>query len=554
MTDTPAPVLVTENYARDLRAAGGTNQQPVDWMIASPPGDLINILRRGGYKAPKENWTPSEQRAWAKLQGVNYIPDGVIVRTLKGVVRIQKAWRLHVNNRIVTRITDTMKKNNGHSSNDIRKHAKKKGVTSKSIKRRSGGPTVEVKRRTNNRRVLTPTPCRINYSFDDKSDYHRIQTPSPPSVAESYVNSASSASSGGEGERYEEVHDRRMPKKKGTFPENLATRPRYYKEAISVQRRHKHYARKERARRRPQSAPHSRGKIDHLRDSERVSTKNHPLGFTPPKVAIRSASRLDLLSKAVNLYTSPTACLKSPLFVASKEQGLNRKLQNEESVSSCDTIDNVEGATDVRTPTERCRLAPLTIPLKSLPPYTNGWRRNVHHQTVANSPDQATANSPICVPQSPVVCQERHITHDRKTTDISVPHEEVHTVGDHSIAGCDAPLSWTQRYFREQQQQEEQEQQWQQSVKSQERRSYNRRPLSASHASRRCRNNFHESPTSIYVTAQRYTSPIHQNLSRASNINHIRSGRAEEREVRGEMDRLLEVQFTETANIHRRKK
>ena len=170
-----------------------------DFMIQPDSRRLISTLRSGGYQQPHQakHWQPSEIRAFAKLQGINYIPDGDIVRTERGAVRIQKAWRLHVNRRIIERLrsADLLSPSPNPEETDGAKQNKDHDDDDSANRRRRNRPPLEYKKRTNNnRRVLTPTPCRLSYAIASSSS-PPTPTPTPHSTSSPATASSSPAAS-----------------------------------------------------------------------------------------------------------------------------------------------------------------------------------------------------------------------------------------------------------------------------------------------------------------------------------------------------------------------
>lgn len=72
-----------------------------DFMHCKDPKELAAALVAAGYQCPKNTWDLPGMRQYAKLQGVNFVPDGVVVAKASAASRIQDAWRKFMTQRLV---------------------------------------------------------------------------------------------------------------------------------------------------------------------------------------------------------------------------------------------------------------------------------------------------------------------------------------------------------------------------------------------------------------------------------------------------------------------
>eukprot|EP00613_Pedinella_sp_CCMP2098_P039936 CAMPEP_0171772386 /NCGR_PEP_ID=MMETSP0991-20121206/54659_1 /TAXON_ID=483369 /ORGANISM="non described non described, Strain CCMP2098" /LENGTH=320 /DNA_ID=CAMNT_0012377907 /DNA_START=29 /DNA_END=989 /DNA_ORIENTATION=- len=91
-------------------AKGDVREKSLDFMHGESRVVLAEVLRnvfKEGYQLPNDAWHPSAMREYAKLQGVNFIPNGQIVSSQNAARRIQAAVRGFVVKTIIAKLKTT---------------------------------------------------------------------------------------------------------------------------------------------------------------------------------------------------------------------------------------------------------------------------------------------------------------------------------------------------------------------------------------------------------------------------------------------------------------
>ena len=158
------------------------NSKSFDFMHCKDSKELAALLVAAGYQCPKDTWDLSAMRQYAKLQGVNFVPDGVVVAKETAASRIQNAWRKfmteHLNELLARRKEDAARAKalaeQAKADAAANRAANKAAMEAARLERGDGVMS------PGGRRVLRPAVCRIHVEEEPLPD--RITIP-PPNYA-----------------------------------------------------------------------------------------------------------------------------------------------------------------------------------------------------------------------------------------------------------------------------------------------------------------------------------------------------------------------------------
>eukprot|EP00615_Pteridomonas_danica_P006527 CAMPEP_0114360302 /NCGR_PEP_ID=MMETSP0101-20121206/23743_1 /TAXON_ID=38822 ORGANISM="Pteridomonas danica, Strain PT" /NCGR_SAMPLE_ID=MMETSP0101 /ASSEMBLY_ACC=CAM_ASM_000211 /LENGTH=413 /DNA_ID=CAMNT_0001504433 /DNA_START=68 /DNA_END=1306 /DNA_ORIENTATION=+ len=93
--------------ARGLHGLDRETTKRWDFMHGATKEMLGNVIRENGYQMPEhkiQTWNPEAMRAYAKMQGINFVPNGYIVRTIGAVVKLQSAFRTFILRKMIDKL------------------------------------------------------------------------------------------------------------------------------------------------------------------------------------------------------------------------------------------------------------------------------------------------------------------------------------------------------------------------------------------------------------------------------------------------------------------
>lgn len=173
--------------ARGLHGLDRDTSKRWDFMHGASKEMLTDVIRQSGYQMPvgSEKWNIEAMRAYVKMQGINFIPNGYIVRDVGAAVKLQSAFRTFVLRRLISNLKaqkeiedaeelanptkgkkktlkEALTKNKGSKMAGIVKSAEKQKNTSKHDDSDKDERTTPTKDTLANKKDMSPSNGTIN--------------------------------------------------------------------------------------------------------------------------------------------------------------------------------------------------------------------------------------------------------------------------------------------------------------------------------------------------------------------------------------------------------